>query len=217
MQYLQKWQQKLVSLQSHNQIDLHNSSSVHKYIKPFCFTTRLYSGKLKFDSQNHLMHTTLPGTQPCCQFFLLVPLLLSQLHQWLTVVAVVYKLSPHASYQLNPSLEANYQARTEESGNQYKALLASDLITSPMKICIWSLNFTTTTLDQPYLRTLPTPSLATNHHHLMLFHCIQDNFHEVPGWQHPSALKCFHVMELILFLQKLVNDIFIIPVPHIKV
>jgi hypothetical protein len=163
------------------------------------------------------MHQMLPGNRLCCQFFLLVPLLLFQLHQWLTVAVVVYKLSPHASYFLNPSLEASYQARTVESRIQYKDLLASDLLIRHMKICIWSMNFRTITLGQPYLRTLATASLTTDHHHLMLFHCIQDNFHAAPGWQHPSDLKCFHVTELILLLQKLTNNIFIIPVPYIKI
>jgi len=118
---------------------------------------------------------------------------------------------------MNPNLEASYQARTEESGNKYKALLTSDLLLSHIKICIWSLNFTTTTLGQPYLCTLATPSLATNHHHLMLFYCIQDNFLVVPGWQHPSTLKRSNVTELMSFLQKLANNIFIVPVSHINI
>jgi len=40
-----------VSLLSDNQTDYNNPSSVQKYRSHFCFTTRLYSGKLKFDNQ----------------------------------------------------------------------------------------------------------------------------------------------------------------------
>jgi hypothetical protein len=61
-----------------------------------------------------------PGSQLCCQFFLLAPLLLFQQLRWPTVVVAAYKLSPHASYWLISSLEANHRARTEESGNPYK-------------------------------------------------------------------------------------------------
>jgi hypothetical protein len=185
--------------------------------KSFLFCMKIVFWWIEIWQSNLLTHQMLPGNRLCCQFFLLVPLLLFQLHQWLRVVVVVYKLSPHASYLLNPSLEASYQARTVESGNQYKNLLASDLLILPMKIWIWSLNFRTIKLGQPYLSTLATASLATDHHHLMLFHCIQDNFHAAPGWQHPSALKCFHVTELILLLQKLANNISIVAVSYIKI